>query len=34
VREQVELALLRSHIPFKGARRDTVIFSLQPGELR
>jgi RimJ/RimL family protein N-acetyltransferase len=26
--------VLRSHIPFKGARRDTVISSLLPGELR
>lgn len=26
--------VLRSHIAFKGARRDTVIFSLLPGELR
>lgn len=26
--------LLRSHVPFKGQRRDTVIFSLLPGELR
>jgi RimJ/RimL family protein N-acetyltransferase len=26
--------VLRSHVPFKGARRDTVIFSLLPGELR
>jgi RimJ/RimL family protein N-acetyltransferase len=25
--------VLRSHLPFKGARRDTVIFSLLPGEL-
>ena len=25
--------VLRSHIPFKGARRDTVVFSLLPGEL-
>jgi hypothetical protein len=24
----------RSHIPFKGTRRDTVVFSLLPGELR
>jgi RimJ/RimL family protein N-acetyltransferase len=26
--------VLRSHIPFKGTRRDTVVFSLLPGELR
>jgi len=26
--------VLRSHTPFKGARRDTVVFSLLPGELR
>jgi RimJ/RimL family protein N-acetyltransferase len=26
--------LLRSHIPFKGGRRDTVIYGLRPGELR
>ena len=26
--------LLRSHVPFKGTRRDSVIFSLLPGELR
>jgi RimJ/RimL family protein N-acetyltransferase len=25
--------LLRSHIPFKGGRRDTVVFGLLPGEL-
>jgi [ribosomal protein S5]-alanine N-acetyltransferase len=25
--------VLRSHIPFKGARRDTVVFSLLPSEL-
>lgn len=25
--------LLRSHQTFKGARRDTVMFSLLPGEL-
>jgi RimJ/RimL family protein N-acetyltransferase len=25
--------VLRSHIPFKGARRDTVVFGLLPGEL-
>jgi RimJ/RimL family protein N-acetyltransferase len=27
-------AVLRSHIPFKGGRRDTIVFSLLPGELR
>jgi RimJ/RimL family protein N-acetyltransferase len=26
--------LLRSHVPFKGRRRDSVIYSLLPGELR
>ena len=26
--------LLRSHTPFKGRRRDTVMFGLLPGELR
>jgi RimJ/RimL family protein N-acetyltransferase len=26
--------LLRSRVPFKGARRDSVIYSLLPGELR
>jgi len=26
--------VLRSHMPFKGGRRDTVVFSLLPGELR
>ncbi len=26
--------VLRSHMPFKGRRRDTVMFSLLPGELR
>jgi len=26
--------VLRSHVPFKGARRDSVVFSLLPGELR
>lgn len=26
--------LLRSHMPFQGRRRDTVIFGLLPGELR
>ena len=25
--------VLRSHVPFKGARRDSVIYSLLPGEL-
>jgi RimJ/RimL family protein N-acetyltransferase len=25
--------LLRSHVPFKGARRDSLIYSLLPGEL-
>lgn len=25
--------VLRSHVPFKGGRRDTVMFSLLPGEL-
>ena len=25
--------ILRSHVPFKGTRRDTVVFSLLPGEL-
>lgn len=30
----VREGVLRSHIPFKGARRDTVMFSLLPGELR
>ncbi|GAB3845953.1 GNAT family N-acetyltransferase [Dactylosporangium cerinum] len=29
----VREGVLRSHIPFKGARRDTMIFSLLPGEL-
>jgi RimJ/RimL family protein N-acetyltransferase len=27
-------SLLRSHVPFKGTRRDTVIYSLLSGELR
>ena len=27
-------SVLRSHIPFKGGRRDTVLFSLLPEELR
>jgi RimJ/RimL family protein N-acetyltransferase len=26
--------VLRSYMPFKGGRRDTVVFSLLPGELR
>jgi RimJ/RimL family protein N-acetyltransferase len=26
--------VLRSHLPFKGERRDTVVFSLLAGELR
>jgi RimJ/RimL family protein N-acetyltransferase len=26
--------VLRSHIPFKGGRRDSLVFSLLPGELR
>ncbi len=26
--------LLRSHVPFKGARRESVIYGLLPGELR
>jgi RimJ/RimL family protein N-acetyltransferase len=26
--------LLRSHVPFKGTRRDSVIYSLLPGELQ
>jgi RimJ/RimL family protein N-acetyltransferase len=26
--------VLRSHVPFKGARRDSVVLSLLPGELR
>jgi RimJ/RimL family protein N-acetyltransferase len=26
--------VLRSHLPFKGGRRDSVVFSLLPGELR
>jgi RimJ/RimL family protein N-acetyltransferase len=30
----VREGLLRSHVPFKGARRDSVIYSLLPGELR
>jgi RimJ/RimL family protein N-acetyltransferase len=27
-------ALLRSHLPFRGGRRDTVVYGLLPGELR
>ncbi|MEV5752372.1 GNAT family protein [Actinoallomurus sp. NPDC052308] len=30
----VREGVLRSHIQFKGERRDTVVFSLLPGELR
>ena len=30
----VREGVLRSHLPFKGARRDTMMFSLLPGELR
>lgn len=30
----VREGLLRSYVPFKGARRDSVIYSLLPGELR
>jgi RimJ/RimL family protein N-acetyltransferase len=30
----VREGLLRSQVPFKGARRDSVIYSLLPGELR
>ena len=30
----VREGLLRSHVPFKGARRDSVLYSLLPGELR
>jgi RimJ/RimL family protein N-acetyltransferase len=26
--------LLRSHVPFKGTRRDSVVYGLLPGELR
>lgn len=26
--------LLRSHVPFKGTRRDSVLYSLLPGEVR
>jgi len=29
----VREGILRSHMPFKGGRRDTVMFSLLPGEL-
>jgi RimJ/RimL family protein N-acetyltransferase len=30
----VREGVLRSHLPFKGGRRDTVVFSLVPGDLR
>ena len=30
----VREGVMRSHMPFKGHRRDTVLFSLIPGELR
>lgn len=30
----VQEGVMRSHLPFKGGRRDTVLFSLLPGELR
>ena len=30
----VREGLLRSHVPFKGARRDSVLYSLLPGEPR
>jgi RimJ/RimL family protein N-acetyltransferase len=30
----VREGVLRSHLAFKGGRRDTVVFSLLPGELR
>ena len=30
----VREGVLRAHLPFKGGRRDTVMFSLLPGELR
>jgi RimJ/RimL family protein N-acetyltransferase len=30
----VRESVLRSHIRFKGGRRDTMVFSLLPGELR
>ena len=30
----VREGVLRSHVPFKGGRRDTMVFSLLPGELR
>jgi len=30
----VREGVMRSHMPFKGGRRDTVLFSLLPGELR
>jgi RimJ/RimL family protein N-acetyltransferase len=29
----VREGVMRSHLPFKGGRRDTVLFSLLPGEL-
>jgi len=31
---RVHESVMRSHTPFKGDRRDTVIFSLLPRELR
>lgn len=34
VTHAVRLLLLRSRVPFRDARRDSVIFSLLPGELR
>jgi RimJ/RimL family protein N-acetyltransferase len=30
----VREGVLRSHVPFKGARRDSVIYSLLPGDPR
>jgi RimJ/RimL family protein N-acetyltransferase len=30
----VREGVLRSHVPFKGGRRDTVLHGLLPGELR
>jgi RimJ/RimL family protein N-acetyltransferase len=30
----VREGVLRSHVPWKGGRRDTMMFSLLPGELR
>ncbi len=30
----VREGVLRSHLPFQGTRRDTMVFSLLPGELR